>query len=111
MDVLKVLEQQVQSLVTLVKDLRKTNNILESKVQKLQAQIDDWSTKNKDLKAENAHLTEENIQLATKLNGLEGCVQQGNQTIHKLSEEQQSAKLAIDDLIKSINGLVTEKQR
>ena len=111
MDALKVLEQHVASLVSLVKDLRKTNSSLESKVQKLQAQVDDWMTKGKDLKTENAHLAEENSKLATKLNGLEGSLQQGNQTIYKLNEEQQSTKLAVDDLIKSINDLVAEKQR
>jgi chromosome segregation ATPase len=111
MDVLKVLEQQVSSLVSLIKDLKKTNSSLENKVEKIQAQLEDLTSKNKGLKTENAHLTEENMQLASKLGALEGSVQQGNQTIHRLNEEQQSAKLAIDELLKSISGLVTEKQR
>jgi chromosome segregation ATPase len=111
MEALKILEQQVTSLIALVKELRKTNGSLESKLNKLQTQSDNWVKENKELKTANASLTEENVQLATKLSGLEGSVQQGNQTIHKLSEEQESAKLAIDDLIKSINDLVTEKQR
>ncbi len=111
MEALKILEKQIASLVALVKELRKTNSSLESKLNKLQLQSDNWAKENKELKTANASLTEENIQLATKLNGLEGSVQQGNQAIYKLNEEQETAKLAIDDLIKSINDLVTEKQR
>jgi len=111
MEALKILEKQVASLLSLVCELRKTNGSLESKLNKLQMQNDGWVKENKELKTENASLTEENVQLATKLSGLEGSVQQGNQAIYKLSEEQETAKLAIDDLIKSINDLVTEKQR
>ena len=111
MEALKILEQQVASLIVLVKELKKTNGSLESNLYKLQSQSESWAKENKDLRVANASLTEENVQLATKLGGLEGSVQQGNQTIYKLSEEQETAKLAIDDLIKSINDLVTEKQR
>lgn len=111
MDALKVLEQQISSLIALVRDLRKSNSTFENRVEKLQAQLDDQSSKNKDLKIENSRLTEENIQLAAKVSALEGSLQQGTQTIHRLSEEQQSAKLAIDELLKSVSSFVTEKQR
>lgn len=111
MEVVKVLEEKVKSLVVLARELKKNNMSLDTKINKLQNQIEELEKKNKEVKAENSLLAEENTELALKFNTVQGSAQKGAQTIDKLSQEQELAKIVIDDLIKSINTLVEiEKQ-
>lgn len=111
MDMLKVLEEKVVSLVAMIKDLKAKNVSLEAKASEHLERADDLVAKNKDLKSENAKLAEENAQLVAKLDGLKGSVYKGTQEIETLNEEKALAKVAVDDLIKSIDDLVEiEKQ-
>lgn len=76
--VLKMLEEKIASLVDLVKEL----------------------------KAENARLTEENAQWQVKIKSLEKSVNTDAQRLEELNQEKALTKIVVDDLIKSIDSLV-----
>ena len=78
MDLLKILEEKLATLVELVKDL----------------------------KTENAELAQDNAQLKMKLSMLEKSLQGDEQCIQELKQEKELTKLCVDDLIKSIDALV-----
>lgn len=65
----------------------------------------------RELKTENVRLAEENAQLNAKLTTLECSVDNGTQRINELSQEKTLTKLVVDDLIKSIDSLVTAENR
>lgn len=77
-NVLKMLEEKIASLVDLVKEL----------------------------KAENARLTEENAQWQAKIKSLEKSVNTDAQRLEELNQEKALTKVVVDDLIKSIDSLV-----
>lgn len=111
MDALRILEEKITTLVSLIQDLKSKNNVLEAQVVALQQQSDEFVTKNKQLETENAKLAEENFQLVANLTNLEVSVSNGSETIDLLKEEKKLTKKAVDELIKSISDLVaTEKQ-
>jgi regulator of replication initiation timing len=65
----------------------------------------------KQLKAENARLIEENTQLASKINFLQGTVHEDAKRVEELDQEKALTKMVVDDLIKNIDSLVEgEKQ-
>lgn len=78
MEIIKVLEKKIASLVELVKEL----------------------------KTENAQLAEENAQLAAKLSMLEASLLQDSQQLDDLKSKEKQAKVMVDSLIKSIDSLV-----
>lgn len=78
MNSLKLLEEKLTSLVEIVKEL----------------------------KTENAKLAEENAQLSAKLLMLESVNREDGSRLKELSKEQELARVAVDDLIKSIDSLV-----
>lgn len=78
MDVLKILEEKLATLIELVKEL----------------------------KTENAELAQDNAQLKMKLSMLEKSLQGDEQCLQELKQEKELTKLCVDDLIKSIEALV-----
>ena len=61
-------------------------------------------------KAENVLLSEENAQLRQSLDTLERSLMVESKDLEKLSEEKAMAKVAVDDLIKSIDFLISDAQ-
>lgn len=104
MDAFKVLEQKLVTLAGMVKDLKVQNNQLQTEKDKLLVEYDD-------IKAENAKLAEEVAQLSAKLETLEGSMLKGSEQIAAMSQEKQRAKLAVDELIKSIDSLVNRENQ
>lgn len=82
-NVLKMLEEKIASLVDLVKEL----------------------------KAENLRLIEENAQWQAKIKSLEKAVNTDIQRLEELNQEKALTKIVVDDLIKSIDSLVRSEQR
>jgi len=78
MQALKLLEEKIASLIELIKEL----------------------------KNENAKLAEENAQLEVKVKSLEDSLKDDVKQSDKLTEEKELTRLAVDDLIKSIDSLV-----
>lgn len=65
----------------------------------------------KDLKTENTKLDKENKQLSKKLQSLELTASTNQDDVKKLSDEKARTKMVVDDLIKSIDSFIsTEKQ-
>ncbi len=64
-----------------------------------------------ELKKEKAKLVEENFQLLTKLEILENSLLTDSERIEKLNQERALTKTVVDDLIRSIDLLVEEKQQ
>ncbi len=105
MDTLQLLEQKISSLISRVKELQEKNG-------RLYEDMGSQDKENKELKAENAKIAEENVQLLAKLNDLGKKALDGNDQIDELNQEKALTKLAVDDLLerlKSIDSLV-EKQ-
>ncbi len=92
MNVLKVLEEKLTTLVGVVQDLKAKNESLKSEHGRVNAAY-------QDLQAENALLLEENAQLVAKLDKMENSVLKGN-------ERMEETKIVVDDLIRSIDALV-----
>lgn len=61
-------------------------------------------------KAENARLSEENVRLRQSLDALEKSLMIESKDLEKLSEEKAMAKVAVEDLIKSIDFLISDAQ-
>ncbi len=111
MDALRILEEKIITLVSLIQDLKSKNNVLEAQVVTLQQQSDEFVTQNKQLETENTRLAEENFQLVADLSSLEASVSTRSETIDLLKEEKALTKIAVDELIKSISDLVATEQQ
>ncbi len=61
-------------------------------------------------KAESLRLAEENARLRQSLDTLERSLMVESKDLEKLSEEKAMAKVAVDDLIKSIDFLISDAQ-
>ena len=83
METLQILEQRITQLIALVKTLQE----------------------------ENVRLTQEHAQALEKLEFLERSMLQDNNDLKKLNKEREQAKHTVDELIKSIDTLVGEKQQ
>lgn len=83
MDALKLLEDKVNSLISLVTALR----------------------------AENEELLHANEQLTRKLKVVEGAALQDAESVGLLRRETQQTKTAVDDLIKVIDSLVSNQKQ
>lgn len=83
MDALKILEEKVTSLITLVTALR----------------------------MENEELLHANEQLSRKLKVVEGSALQDAESVGLLKRETQQTKTAVDDLIKVIDSLVSNQKQ
>jgi regulator of replication initiation timing len=63
------------------------------------------------LKAENARLAGENVQLASKLAMMQSVVHEDAKRVEELDQEKALTKMVVDDLIRNIDSLVEgEKQ-
>lgn len=63
------------------------------------------------LKAENARLIEENVQLASKLTLMQGAVHEDAKRVEELDQEKALTKMVVDDLIKNIDSLVESENQ
>ena len=61
-------------------------------------------------KAESIRLAEENARLRQSLDTLERSLMVESKDLEKLSEEKAMAKVAVEDLIKSIDFLISDSQ-
>lgn len=60
----------------------------------------------KELKTENAKLAEENAQLAAKLLMMQNSLQDDSRRLDAMKQKEEMTRVAVDDLIKSIDSLV-----
>jgi len=97
MEALRVLEEKIVSLVGVVQELKAKNEALNVENKKALATCDE-------LLAENSKLISENAHLAAKLEALESSVLSGN-------ERLEETKVVVDDLIKSIDALVSSEHQ
>jgi hypothetical protein len=65
----------------------------------------------KQLKAENARLIEENVQLVSKLTAMQGIVHEDAKRVEELDQEKALTKMVVDDLIKNIDALVESENQ
>lgn len=64
----------------------------------------------KSLKVENAELKEKNQSLHEQLKTLEGSLVSETKDLEELSQEKIMTKMAVDDLLKSIDQLIDHKE-
>lgn len=95
MDALQQLEQKINSLVGLVKNLREKNIQLKTELEVL-------SKEQASLKNENAKLAEENARLVDKIESMEKEVLKDNGQIDELNQEKVLTKIAVDDLLERL---------
>ncbi len=65
----------------------------------------------KALKQENADLTEKNKDLQKQLKALEGSLVSETKDLEELSQEKIMTKMAVDDLLESIDLLIDQKEK
>ena len=65
----------------------------------------------KGLKQENATLLEKNKTLEDQLKALEGSLVSETKDLEELSQEKIMTKMAVDDLLKSIDELIDQKEK
>ncbi|MBI2352755.1 hypothetical protein HYV11_00750 [Candidatus Dependentiae bacterium] len=65
----------------------------------------------KNLKLENVELKEQNKSLLEQLKALEGSLVSETRDLEELSQEKIMTKLAVDDLLKSIDELIDQKEK
>lgn len=65
----------------------------------------------KSLKLENAELKEKNNFLQDQLKALEGSLVSETKDLEELSQEKILTKMAVDDLLKSIDDLIDQKEK
>lgn len=99
MSILVGLEEKVQALVLLSTRLKEEHKKVQEENQALLQEI-------KLLKTDNASLVDEVIRLEAHLKTLENSLEEETKSISVLYQEKNATKLAVDDLIKSINILV-----
>ncbi len=64
----------------------------------------------KNEKETNRQLREENLNLVARLESLENSLMSESKTMEELNQERQLTKMAVDELIQSIDRLVEEQQ-
>ena len=65
----------------------------------------------KDLKRDNAKLSDKNKILEDQLKALEGSLVSETKDLEELSQEKIMTKMAVDDLLKSIDELIDQKEK
>jgi len=65
----------------------------------------------KSLKLENNDLKEQNLLLQEQLKALEGSLVSETKDLEELSQEKIMTKMAVDDLLKSIDELIDQKEK
>jgi len=97
MEVLRILEEKIASLVAVIHQLKVKNEALV-------VESDQAKGVHQELKAENALLLDENAKLNATLSKMEKSVLKGN-------EHMEETKIVVDDLIRSIDALVANEQQ
>lgn len=92
MNVLKVLEEKIATLVGVVQDLKAKNEALKTENEKAKKECEA-------LQYERAELLKENAHLLSKFDAMEN-------SLHKGNERMEETKVVVDDLIRSIDALV-----
>lgn len=104
MDAFMILEEKIKLLVSHIKKLQADN-------EQIQKERDAFSIKSEELIIENAKLAEENAGLHAKIKEADRSHAKGNKELEALNKERELTKVAVDDLIKNIDILVsTERQ-
>jgi len=103
MEVIRALEEKIKALFVYAQSLKQQLALL-------QANNDTLTTENEELRAESIRLAENNAQLMTQLNAIENSMLVEIDQVHKLKEEHSVTRLALDDLIKSIDSLVENEK-
>ena len=105
MDTLTILEEKIALLVEHVKKLQSEKKDFAKAYEDMRSQHDQ-------LTVDQAQLAEENAQLSARVKETEHSSAKGSKKLEELSKERELTKVAVDDLIKSIDGLVnSEKQQ
>lgn len=99
MSILLGLEEKVQTLVLLSKRLKEEQVALSEENASLKTEI-------ASLKADNADLVDEVMKLEAELKTVQTCLEEETRSLSALHQEKSAAKVAVDDLIKSITILV-----
>jgi len=92
MDVFKVLEEKIATLVGVVQDLKSKNEALKAENEKAKKECEA-------LQYERDELLKDNAQLLSKFDAMESSLHVGN-------ERMEETKIVVDDLIRSIDALV-----
>ncbi len=85
-----------------------TLQILEQKIAQLIALVKELYTQIKTLKTENTALMQSNVELAHELEDMKASLLTGQEI---LEEEKALAKLAVDEIIKNIDSLVSNQDQ
>lgn len=85
-----------------------TLQILEQKIAQLVALVKDLQGQGKSLKEVNAALMQSNAELTNELDELKTSLLMGKET---LEEEKALAKLAVDEIIKNIDSLMSNQDQ
>jgi len=104
MEVVLVLEEKIKTLIAMAKSMKENHVALQSK-------YDSLRDENAELKAENDKLAEGNAQLTFQLNTIEKSVLKETGHVQELTEERSMTRLALDDLIKSIDSIVENENQ
>jgi cell division protein FtsB len=80
-----------------------TLHLLQERIQSLVAMV-------KDLKSENASLAKENIQLKETITSMESTMLKEAKSNDSLSKEKEMTKTVVDDLIKRIDSLLPHNE-
>jgi chromosome segregation ATPase len=102
MNTLSILEEKIKLLVVHVQKLQSEKAVLARDREALEK-------RNKDLESEHARLIEENIRLQEKAKEAHISTTKGNKQLDALNKERELTKNAVDELIKSIDGLVSSE--
>lgn len=100
------LEEKIRDLITISASLREENKKLFEENSFLSQEILILKEENKASKCDNAGLVEEVIRLESQLRALEESILQEKKILSDLDTERSATKVAVDDLIKSINTFV-----
>jgi len=104
MEVVLVLEEKIKTLIAMAKNMKENHGALQSK-------YDSLKDENAELKAENDKLAEGNAQLTFQLNTIEKSVLKETGHVQELTQERSMTRIALDDLIKSIDSIVENENQ
>src|ERR1700676_4281511 len=97
MEILRVLEEKIVALLSVVQDLKSKNQLLKLENERI-------NTEYQALENEHIKLLDENAQFTLKLQMMENSVLKGNERVEE-------TKVAVDDLIRSIDALVASEHQ
>lgn len=99
MEVLSILQEKIEALIAVIKNLKKDNAAFCKENEALK-------NENDELMAENAKIAEGNAQLTAQLRSIENSILVESDNLKELKKERSSTKSVLDELIKSIDSIV-----